>query len=286
MIDIVLGVDQSNEATGLACVKAHPDPRQRLHAFLAHPMLTGDQGVIRSVTERIRPTLRGWLAELPSGSTRVCIELAPPTMRADVKHGPQAAIGFAQGWLGGLVAGALLADIPVDTGLGLSRVGVHLVPVADWRQTMLRTAAEIGCPLAPPRRGRASNPSGNVERFTVAAGSSGPTSLRRVWSGCEHEEEFADLAVLMRSQTTKCPSCRGSRSSMSDAEAVRDGWKELACWFVKALAPEPYARVVAQARARARRRDTPDHHLAGVADACEAVGIALHGLQNFASSAT
>lgn len=264
-MNVVLGIDQSNTATGLACVRAHPDPRKRVHAFLAHPMLDGEEGVVRSVTERVWPTLRGWLGENP-GPAHVWVELAPPTMRADVNHGAQAAIGFAQGWLGGLIAGGLLEG----------GCDVHLAPVSDWRATMLRTAIEIGCPLSPPRRGREDAPDANPERFRVASG--GGTSFVRTWTGCGHEERLRDFAELNEAQTTRCPACRGSRPTMSSAEAVRDAWKAIACLFVRALAPTGYGQLVAQARGRARKKDAPDHHLVGVADACEAVGIALHGL--------
>lgn len=58
---------------------------------------------------------------------------------------------------------------------------------------------------------------------------------------------------------------------------VRDAWKAAACAFVAHAYPQPYKRLVDDARSRARTAKH-DWELAGVPDACEAVGIAIHGL--------
>lgn len=58
---------------------------------------------------------------------------------------------------------------------------------------------------------------------------------------------------------------------------VRNAWKAAACAFVAHAYPEPYKELVADARSRARTAKH-DWELAGVPDACEAVGIAVYGL--------
>lgn len=193
-------------------------------------------------------------------------------MRADVHHGAQAEIGFAQGWLGGLVAGRLHA-------IGAA---VHLAPVQDWRDHMLEVAAEIGAPMVAPRRGRAAlGPETAVERFRLGSEPGG--AITRTWLPCAHQERFPDYGMLARAQTVRCPLCpRAARPKASAAESVRDAWKATACRFVEQLALGAYMELVADARSRARAADMPDHQLVGVSDACEAVGIALYGLHTIA----
>lgn len=58
---------------------------------------------------------------------------------------------------------------------------------------------------------------------------------------------------------------------------VRDAWKATACTYVGHAFPTAFQALVDDARARARTA-THAWQLAGVPDACEAVGIALYGL--------
>lgn len=260
---VVIGIDPSNQHTGLACVAPAPELARRLVAVEPVVMLHGDDGVERSILERIRPTIDRWTA---TGPAHLWVEEAPPTARGDVHHGPQGAIGFAQGWLAGAV-----------TGPYMGRHGVHRVNPSPWRDHMLVEAARAGFLLQEPRRGGAPAEPGRVQRFKVDREGSG---FVKVWNGCDHRETFANYASLQMASAATCPTCAaGVRvpRGTSEADAIREAWKETACRFVARFWPAQYTEIVAAARTRAKVAQ-PDHRLGGVADACEAVGIALYGL--------
>lgn len=257
---VIVGIDQSNAATGIGVVR----PAERLQERLLwlEPILMLDDDVERSVLERIYPVLEHWTEH---DRAQLWVEQAPPMMRSDVKHGAQASIGFAQGWLGGLIAGRFLGRFPV-----------HRVGPSPWRTTMLVEAARAGLVLPEPGRKPPPPPPGQVQRFKVDRAGA---AFVRVWDGCNHRETFHTYADLHKAQAQACTTCAAGNAvqTLTDAEAVRDAWKATACRFVRHFWPGMYDNVVRGAQARARS-DRPEHRLAGVADACEAVGIALHGL--------
>ena len=260
---IVAGIDPSNKHTGIAFATPHPDLERRIVLAESVTMLTGDDGVIRSVVERIYPTL-----DLAPARTPIWIEEAPPTARGDVDHGPQGAIGFAQGWLGGLIAGRYV-------GQGWP---VHRVGPSPWRAHMLVEAARAGFLMQEPHRGRAAPPDGPAQRWKVEPGPD--RSFVKVWAQCDHRDTFANYQALSEGLATRCPTCAAGVAvprGMSEADAIRDAWKQTACLFVARFYPDRWASLVIKARERAKMKQL-DHHLAGVADACEAVGIALYGL--------
>lgn len=268
---IVVGVDPSNRHTGLACVRWRPLLRERLVAVRAVTMFAGD--VQRSVVERIHPQIRDWLpaADDCSPAGAIWVEEAPPTALGDVEHGHQGAIGYAQGWLGGAITGPFMGRFPVR------RVGP-----SSWRSHLLVEAAKAGLLLAEPRRGEEPCPS-HPPRQSFKLERPGGGRIVRHWMPCNHEEGFANLQSLQLSTARRCPECERSvpRGTSSEAEAIRDAWKALACRIVGHFWPGPYHELVQAARGRARS-NPPDHRLGGVADACEAVGIALHGLSEVA----
>lgn len=259
---LVLGFDQSNRVTGFGVVRPAERLQERLLWMEAIPMLSDDDGVERSVLERIYPLVEHWSSH---NRVRIWIEQAPPMVRRDVKHGPQAAIGFAQGWLGGLIAGRFLGQFPV------TRVGPDV-----WRATMLVEAARAGLVLPEPGRRPPPPPPGQVQRFKVDRAGA---AFVRVWDGCNHRETFTTYADLHKAPATACTTCAAGDAvqTLTDAEAVRDAWKKTACRFVHHFWPGMYGNIIQDALSRARS-DRPEHKLAGVADACEAVGIAIHGL--------
>ncbi len=104
---------------------------------------------------------------------------------------------------------------------------------------------------------------------------------RVAYKGCDHGHIVSGYAYL-RSAPTSCPRCAmeaTAKVSMDPAQMVRDEWKRIACLFVRHFYPEKYDQLVSEARGRARNQEKPDHHLAGVSDACESVGVALHVLR-------
>lgn len=263
-VPLVLGVDPSAEYTGLAVVHRGADARVSLVALDAVIMFAGN--ATRSVVERIHP----WIDARVFPGAAIWTERPPPTARADTGHGAQAAIGDSIGWVGGLIAGRYLATCRV-----------HRVLPTDWRRSMLLEAARAGLLLGdpsrvtPPKEGAPLRPGmrAKVDRGTA------PGELVRSWSGCDHSQRFVDYASLTLSSATSCPDCAALPAPRWDrAGAVRAAWKQAACRWVEHRWPDAYAELVEGARARSKVTKAA-WELGGVADACEAVGIAVHGLQ-------
>lgn len=198
---------------------------------------------------------------------RVAVERPPAMVRSDVRHGPQADIGWKLGRLAG-----------VFEGLAASRgIGAFVVEVSEHRATMVRFLADRGVYLPkergvealdyPWRRGAAA-----LERDEVAGG----TVLH--WHGCGHKTPLP--LDRLGSPPPACPTCTPKPRKLTRAEAVRDDHKRRACAGVRSVWPEPYQRLVDAARERARSKGQPDHRLAGVSDACEAVWTAVHLVQH------
>lgn len=192
------------------------------------------------------------------------IERVPPAARADTGHGWQAAIGDSTGWIGGLVGGMLLAN---DYDRHPSRVRP-----GPWRASMLLLSTKWGHHLMRPKERLALSKTPDTVG-TVKRADGGGFNLE--WQDCDHVWFANDLATLQRKPDT-CPEC-GDRTR-SRADRIRDAWKETAVEFVHTFWPEPLRELVEAARSRARKKSKPMHQLAGVADACEAVGVACHAL--------
>jgi len=238
----------SAELVGLASVRVGDD------------LLTGTRVGVRNV-------LADWAVPWQSPTCGWSVEHAPPTAHADVGHGAQAVIGW------GLAASAY-------TVLGAFCHGPHRVILpTPWREKMLITGARhrllIEKPsrkvAAPPRPVKVNNVLGPVKRDGDAWVST--------YRGCGHPVRIVgDYQVLTTTTIPPCPVCAAPPTETTrTGDQVRDLWKAAACRFVGHLWPEHYAAVVRDARSRART-NPPDHHLVGVSDACEAVGIGVAGV--------
>ena len=293
---ISLAVDPGNRHTGIACAWTNaPTPGIKdihLAAMEGIVMFAGD--VERSVRERVIPALldaAGAIPESPArtqdgvslsyeekrtllrnAGTPLWLEEPPDFSRSDVNHGSEARIGYAEGWLSGLVAGQM--------GLPTRRV-----TVSEWRATMLIACGAYGTWVVAPSRRRAPTP------LAVAAQRSDVTScpdggFRRTFRECGHTQIFASFSDLKKHATGSCSVCALPRPKELDpAEWVRDEWKRIACAGIKRAWPERYAPLVAEARGRRRVKpgdtappENADHHVVGVPDACEAAWIAVHAL--------
>lgn len=260
---MTIGVDQSNTIVGLACVHREQGSTGRpvLEAMTCLRALGLDH--VESTADGVVDWIRQWSAVVP-----VRLERAPVTARADVKHGHQAAIGWALGLLAGEIRGRLRVHGYTD---------VELVEVSTWRERMILWSNRWGVPCTAPAKEPLFKPGVKPRRRYVGRGKEKEFVV--TWEGCDHEQTIADFDALLSFSTTQCPACEGSaRRDVSDpAEWRRREWKKLACRLVAALWPAPYAAMVSAAAARART-EKEDVDLSGVSDACEAVWIAVSAL--------
>ena len=195
----------------------------------------------------------------------VGIEQPPPTVRKDVNHGHQAPIG----WRLGLAASTVIVPA-LRRGWPVTEV-----PVGEWRATMLVHAARGGLLIQKPsRRGRVGRPMLTPTGSTVARaqrlGESGGFEVHFKWCAHVHvADNYEDMIEIVN-----CPECAKPPKPVTYDE-IRDAWKRICCEWVAHFWPDEYVRIVAQAKKTART-EKPDHQLVGVADACEAVGVAVH----------
>jgi hypothetical protein len=190
-----------------------------------------------------------------------CVEVPPAKLRRD-QHASHVS-GAGPAWFGGMIQGWAWS-LHTDT---------KEMQVDTWRGTALACAVKWGQPMTKPRLSRAAsqlpdNPVKKVDRLDAA------TVI--VHRACGHSHRV-NQAYLVNQGPPSCPTCHAKTASRRPTADKRDLWKERACQFVEAFWPDQYERLVGPARARARG-DKPDHQLSGVADACEAVGIALGAL--------
>jgi hypothetical protein len=294
-VRVALAVDPGNRHTGIACAtQGDMGTDIDLVALAGITLHAGD--VERSVRERIVPALLDATGKIPVDGVpalahlpyvevqrdvllrtlrnvdRVSIwfEEPPDYSRSDVRHGSEARIGYAEGWLSGLVAGQM--------GLPTRRVAV-----SAWRETMIRTCVQRGLYIVAPSRRMAPTPLAVAAQCSTVTGRPGGGFVR-TFTDCGHAQSFASFADLKRS-TGICATCAVPVKTADPANWVRDEWKRIACQGIQRFWPELYASLVAAARGRRRAKpgeaaptEVPDHQVAGIADACEAAWIAVHAL--------
>jgi len=285
---IFIGIDPSSAFVGLAIAQILGDGGIAIQRLKGVRCFAGDP--IRSVRERVLPEIRmgvcgvpdvPLIAEALQGVLAAFVEKAPAKARGDTNHGPQASIGDAIGFVGGLSVAELL----------VGGVTIERVEPSPWRNSMLIWAARNGLVRVAPKRSHRRElvpedvgRSAIRGRLTRGMNSRGVDCYWLRYHGCEHVQDVpvADGTVgLNRSRT--CMACRVP--VMDDAQWVRDQWKALACEIVCHFWPLEYAELVVDAKSRART-ERPDHQIAGVADACEAMGVLLHAVLEHESSAS
>lgn len=265
---IVLSIDPGNTYTGWCVSWAHPlretsEPTPGVWGAVR----VGDRGVYTAARE-LRETIGAVLSRRETWTTteaitHVYVEQAPIASRDD-KLGNEADIGWKQGWAAAhmaLIVAPYCVPIPVQ--------------VSAWRESMIIESTRAGFLLQAPSRKRAVPAALVVGRNAIA-------NVKRIEGGrfeveykCGHHATAPNYSA-MTERFVECPECaKPPRTEDLTAEEIRDAWKELACRFAAHWAPETYARLVADARSRART-EKPDHQLQGVPDACEALGINVH----------
>jgi len=256
----VVGIDPSSDHIGIA----HLDGTGECTRLVSIRCLDNLQ---RTCQERLYDEL----ARIPSGAD-VYIEKPPPTARAHVNHGHQGTIGYALG----VVTGIILGD------LWRRGFGVGLVEVGPWRDAMLVAAGRRGLhlskkpsPFAPPVALRGPVKVENTPGH--GAGTGKAPSFDLVYA-CGHRRTVGAFAEVQRARGADlgCEACAKTARSDDVADPTRDHWKANACRFAQLVTPTLYDELVADARGRAKTVQ-PDHRLAGVADACEGLGVAVYG---------
>jgi hypothetical protein len=251
------GIDPSSRVVGIAAVTDGSKGRVRAVWLGAPVVLAGHP--VRERYRRLREALK---PPVDLGVLSWRIEKPPPTAKADTGHARQAPIGFGVGFPGGMVA-AILFELGADE--------VELVEPGEWRPSMLAVAALHGMRLEDAKT-----------RVMSGATATRPEHrrLQRLETGelelaypCGHTTVHRNLQSL-KNAPPRCPTCvQAVMDPTHRARAIRDAWKAAAVEFVSGLWPGPYAEVRAGLRAR---ETTPDHRRAGLADVCEAAGIAAH----------
>lgn len=251
-----VGLDLANTTTGAAAVRLHGD---HVELVWLRPLHLPDDA--KRAAAKVLAAC--------STADAVSIERPPDVVRGHVRHGPQARLGYALGRICGRI----------EAGLDATGIPHELVEVRDWRATMLERSANWGVPAFAPGKGPALT-TASLPLLAAPRAVREGTTVYLVWP-CGHRRLFDPARA--RSADTMCRQC-GHRDTkpLSRAEVVTAEWKATACRLVRARWPELYAELVADARERAR---TPraDHELSGVADACEAAFIAVHGVRQAAA---
>jgi len=264
---IALGVDPSSTRTGIALLRHEGSVVHCLHL-----------GSVSTRTDRRWPALalRHHIDQeaLPTVSRSpidvLAIERPPPAALSDVARASQADVGWGTGIAAGIVLG--LAEA---CSWRVQRA--EMVPVSDWRATAITFCARRGLLLQRPRRGQPTT--------TTPRRGAGLLRMERVPERglvalfrCGHTISLPNgYDDVVAGKTSACPECLAPKG-LTEAEAVRDAWKALACSAVEHLWPGPFGALVLDARSRART-NPPPHRLVGVADACEAALVALHSIQ-------
>lgn len=272
-----IGLDLSNTRWGVAIIRGDGSTRPEL--VMLTSVIARGSGDFRATAAAVARKV-GFADEFPPKRdvmsilhAPVTIERPPPTAR-DGAHGgaKQAEIGFTLG----LLIGA--------TAERLSAAG-HLVELADvssWRASMLLWSTRWGVLAEEPTRAPLTavalqeTSRGMVQGSRIERKRDG---LEVVWSGCGHRTAVS-FGGISSFPHRRCPTCSEiplRRPGTDDKEWKRQAWKALACTLVGRHWPAEYSTLLYQARSAARVSHQ-DHEFAGVADACEAVWIAVHGL--------
>ncbi len=266
---LIASIDQSNSYTGMALVSATLPIEDALVDWANVRMSQDD--AISSFRRCIVPVLLRWTQTYQN--IFLLVEQPPPTARGDVEHGHQAAIGDAQGLLGGLALGWWMAQgHPV---IGRVEPGGKN---SGWRQTVVLEAARSGRLLQTPSRaytpvvGRLKGKRGKPRRDPDAPGGKG---WIMPYLGCGHDLSFSCFSALVEAPA-ECPECAKPKSGREVADRVRDEWKRLAYDVVDHFWPDHLREIVTDASSRAKTIRKP-HRYAGVSDVCDAICIGLHG---------
>lgn len=209
------------------------------------------------------------LTPLIKGETILSYEMPPPTSRKDTSHGFQTPIGFRLGLISGAIVSPYLAKKGVE---------VRETTVADWRNNLLLFAAVNGPKVARPSRKRLVK-SRHGKLGPVLQSPLTPVELGG-WIGkysCGHQVDLPNLNAVKKASQVCVLCVRKESAPENAAKAVRDAWKCLACQVIQKHFPQQYKYLVLEAR-KAARTNPLDHRLSGVADACEALCIAMAAL--------
>lgn len=264
-MSITIGIDPGNSYTGM-CQLFWLDDGQ-IHTVVLH-RIVGLGPMERTFAERIVPALvSNSLALAAAERVAVGVERPPPTARKDVNHGHQAPIGEAAGFTAGLVVGECMRR-------GWSH---HRLSVQSWRQPMLIWAARKGFVRQAPSRRRQRAIPGTHSRSRVQLLERVPSEDGEgwdiIWKDCDHKTRATTYEAMTAAVERGCAACAKPQVPAT-ADEVRDAWKRLACEIVEHFFPDAYRALVHEAAAAAKSVK-PDWQYAGVADACEAFGIAL-----------
>lgn len=264
---MIVGFDPGSEYIGIATLRTTDAGEVATAEFHSIRCLSDPE---RTFRERVFPELD----KLRRKATSILFvtEVPPPTSHEGQGHRiGQAAIGYPLGYCAGLAAAVFLSDPNL----------VHpvlRVPVTAWRDSMLVNAARDGCVLVRP--GTKLARIGTKRRSDIDGTTrTGDGGFDVAWRSCAHLHRVATYAALLSpDMPTECPVCHPVAGATFDSvDDVRDEWKAAACRIAEHLHPEAYASLVADAKSRAKTVDL-EHRLAGVPDACEALGMAYHGL--------
>lgn len=283
---VLTGIDPGNDATGLGMAT--------LASWTARPevlLLGSVRGAPEVIAEKLRVSIKSeeaavigrnavggsrWGSHVGGAHIRRRIEVPPMQVRKDVRHGPQAQVGFALGFLSGWIAAVSFYD-----GVAPTQTAVR-----DWRAAMLELSASWGvhaepAPDASRSQGSQRSPWADPEpppRVTNVERIAAVEPRHVVTFECGHQQEVA-YAKLVLATPLACDACAKAKAApkareLTRPEQVTDEWKRVVCSLTRQLWPEAYATLVDDARSRARSTP-PDHRLSGVPDACEALWVGL-----------
>jgi hypothetical protein len=245
----VLGLDASSSYVGVAVVEHNNPGRQEPGKLLFLDAVPGSDREPWELADRVVDRL-GDLGDVDV----VAFEEPPPAARADVHHGFQAPIGLAIG----LTAGAILGRLH-GRYQRVQRVTVR----AWWERWELVVLANRGAVyLWENWKGERTRKVRTFDKL-IRSGS----GVYATYKGCTH----APRVSLTTPVPVTCPMC--GPDQRDPAEIRRDLRKAWTVETVRSLYPRQVDHLIACARERART-DKPDHQLAGVHDACDAVGVA------------
>jgi len=258
---VTIGIDPGSSYLGLGATRIFGGETFECISLCRIRTQGKDLGEILEAVEKIWNPI---LAK-EKGTILLSVEKPPAAYRSDARHGRQTPIG----WKLGIIAGALMGPFS-KKGSG---VIVREVEVDFWRTRIMSWSAQKGFPLSRPSRRSLSEkitPQNKMIGFDRILRCQ---SLRK-WEAlyrCGHQFPLAGFQDL-KNVPPECPSCRKNTEL---ADSVRDAWKQLACSIVEFHYPAAFARVVDEARRKARKAEKQPYQLEGVADACESLCISI-----------